>query len=469
MTNLPQTGATWGEILTREYASKIGTLVLAVWLHAANSMLTATTMPSAVEEIGGLNLLSWTFALYLMGSITAGAAASLLVSRSGVRVTMIRAAMVYGIGCIVCATAPTMPIVLVGRVLQGLGGGGLIALGYISQDRFFPNRFVPKIVACVSTVWMISAFCGPMIGGAFATWGVWRYAYWAFAIQSLLLMVAIQVLLAGEPDELNLESERIPIIRLSFLAGAILLVSMAGAEFDPVVSPALVILGFLFLVFFVVRDKAASSSRMLPIHVTNLSHATGNGVMTTFLLCLCIMSFLVYGPLILMRLYDMTPFEAGAIVMLETLAWGSAAIIFSGTIPENEGRLIRAGSAIVVVGLIGTALLLPNGPVWAIALVVILGNGGFGMMWGFIIKRIIGAASSDEKDRAASMVPITQQSGFALGAALAGLIANGLGLSDDMNNEGIRMISFWLFAGFVPIALIGNITAWRFVGKIARR
>ena len=104
---------------------------------------------------------------------------------------MILAAMIYAIGCIVCALAPTMPVVLVGRLLQGLGGGGLVALVYISQDRFFPNRFVPKIVACISTVWMISAFLGPMIGGAFATWGEWRYAYWAFAFQALLLMIAI--------------------------------------------------------------------------------------------------------------------------------------------------------------------------------------------------------------------------------------------------------------------------------------
>jgi MFS family permease len=90
-----ETGVRWSEILTREYASKLATLCLAIWLHAANSMLTATTMPSAIEEVGGLNLISWTFALYLMGSITAGASVSLLVVKFGLRSTMIRAALVY--------------------------------------------------------------------------------------------------------------------------------------------------------------------------------------------------------------------------------------------------------------------------------------------------------------------------------------------------------------------------------------
>ena len=151
--------------------------------------------------------------------------------------------------------------------------------------------------------------------------------------------------------------------------------------------------------------------------------------------------------------------------MLESLAWGTAAIVFSGVNPEKENRLIQTGSALVMIGLVGMAAVLPRGEIWAIALMVIISNGGMGMMWGFIIKRIIGAAPSTEKDRVASLIPITQQTGFALGAALAGLIANSLGVSENMSDNGLRTVTFWLFAGFVPVALIGNITAWRFVGS----
>ncbi len=352
----------WGEILTREHLPKIATLAMAIWLHAANSMLTATTMPSAVEEIGGLNLISWTFALYLVGSIIAGAASSLLVTRYGLRGTMVRAALLYAVGCVVCALAPSMPVVLLGRVLQGLGGGCLIAMVYISQDRFFPNRFVPKIVAALSAVWMMAAFSSPAIGGAFATWGVWRYAYWAFAVQAVLLVVAIRLLLTRAPAKLELEPERIPVVRLCLLAAAIIMVSMAGAEVDTIRSPALVVLGCAALVLFAVRDRKAASGRMLPLVATDLSHRVGNGVVTTFLLCMSIMSFLVYGPLILIELYDLTPFSAGMVVMLESLAWGGCAILFSGVSPDNEGRLIRIGSALVVIGLVLTAVVFPD---WA--------------------------------------------------------------------------------------------------------
>jgi MFS family permease len=453
----------WGDVLTREYAAKIATLVLAVWLHASNSMLTATTMPSAVVEIGGLNLIHWTFSLYLVGSIVAGASVGLLVVKSDIRTMMIRSALIYAIGCVVVAQASTMPVVLVGRILQGLGGGGLMGLVYIAQDRFFPNQFVPKIIACISVTWMIAAFCGPMIGGAFATWGVWRMAYWAFGAQALLLIVAISLLLPKEAKILMPKSERIPIVRLAILASAIVLVSFAGADYDPVISPLLVLLGGMAMVMFVFRDRAATSSRILPKDVTNLSHPIGNGVLTIFLLCLCIMSFLIYGPTILIKLYEVTPFIAGLIVMGETLAWSGSAIIFSSTAEHKEPALIRIGSALVVIGLIAIALTLPGQPLWMIVIASMIGGSGFGMMWGFIIKRIIANASTDEKARASSLLPMTLQSGFALGAAIAGIIANSLGLSDTMNNDGIRHVAFWLFAGFVPLALTGNLFAWRFV------
>ena len=288
-------------------------------------------------------------------------------------------------------------------------------------------------------------------------------AYWAFALQAVLLMLAIRLLLPKDEASLDIKSERIPIVRLTFLALAVFLVSIAGAEFDPLHSPLLVLLGGISLMFFVFRDRSARSARMLPVEVTNLNHALGNGVPTILLLCLCIMSFLIYGPLILIKLYGMTPFVAGMVVMVETLAWGCAAILFSGIATDREPVMIRCGSAMVVLGLIGLALTLPNGPLWQIILSAVVGNSGFGMMWGFIIKRVIGSASADDKDRAASLLPITQQSGFAFGAALAGIVANGLGLSEDISVDGIRQVAFWLFAGFVPIALLGNVFAWRFV------
>jgi hypothetical protein len=150
-------------------------------------------------------------------------------------------------------------------------------------------------------------------------------------------------------------------------------------------------------------------------------------------------------------------------VLVESLAWGPAAIVFSGVGQDREPGLLRIGAALVLSGLVAMALIFPRGWLWALVFAVVWLNGGFGMMWGYIIKRVIAAAQPGDKDRTASLLPITQQTGFALGAALSGLIANGLGILDSPGPEEIRRISFWLFAGFVPLALLGNLMMWRFV------
>jgi len=451
----------WREILNRKYASRLATMIMAIWLHAANSNLTATTLPSAVDDIGGLNLMSWAFALYLAGSIAAGASSSLLVNRHGIRNTMIRFALLYMAGCCVCAAAPTMLVLLGGRVMQGLGGGGLVALVYIAQDRFFPNRFVPRIVAILSMAWMISSFIGPTLGGAFATWGLWRYAYWTFAFQALILVFAVHHLLGLETSRIRFEDERIPIVRLLFLGGAIVLVSLAGSEYHPLWSGIFIASGGVLFVLFVLRDRRARSDRMLPLEATRPGHAVCAGILATFLLAMSIMSFVVYAPLILIRLYELTPFTAGLFVLIESLAWGTAAILFSRTPPARESTLIRTGCVLVFFGLAGLGFALANGPLWLLVVFLIINNGGFGMMWGFIIRRIVNAAPDHEKDRTASTIPITQQAGFAIGAALAGLIANGLGLTDQADAESMRVIAFWLFAGFLPVAFIGVVSGFR--------
>ena len=458
--------AGWREILTREYLPQLLTLCLAIWLHAANSMLTATTLPEAVRDIGGLRLISWAFALYLMGSIVAATAISVCVAGYGLRRTMIASTLAYTLGCVVCASAPTMPVLLVGRMVQGLGGGALVALVYIAQDRFFPNRLVPRIVACLSVVWMASALSGPLIGGAFATAGLWRFAFWSFALQGLLLAAAVRPLLARARAEAAVQARPIPVLRLSFVAGAILSFSFAGVVASATAAAGLVLSGCACLVLFAVRDSAAGRTRLLPGHALDLAHPVGCGVVMTFVLSLCMMSFLVYGPILLIRLYQLTPLQAGLVVLTESLGWTAGAFFLSGLAPAQEGRLIRWGSGMLLASLAAQAWFVPHGPLWLVVASAFFGSAGFGMMWGYVIRLVVAHAGREDRDRAGALLPSAQQTGFALGAALAGIIANALGFEQMMRAEQYRTAAFWLFAGFVPPALLGNLIAWRFSRRI---
>ena len=466
LPDLPHVG--WREVVTREHLPRLLVLCLAIWLHAANTLLAATTMPETVGDIGGLRLISWAFALYLMGSIVAATAVSAYVASAGLRRTMLFATLIYTLGCVLCAAAPAMPVLLAGRTVQGLGGGALVALVFITQDRFFPNRLVPRVVACLSLVWTASALCGPLIGGAFATAGLWRFAFWSFALQGLVLAALVHPLLARAGPDSALQARQIPIARLAFVAGAILAISFACAVGSAAAAGVLVLAGCMCLWLFAARDSAASrQSRLLPGHATDLAHPVGCGIAMTFMLGLCMMSFCVYGPILLIRLYDLTPLEAGFVVVTESLGWGAGAFFLSGLAPAQEGRLIRLGSVMLLAGIAAQAWFVPHGPLWLVVVSAFIGNAGFGMIWGYVIKHVVANAAREDRERASALLPSTQQTAYALGAALTGIIANVLGFERMSQPEEFRTAALWLFGGFVPPALVGSLIAWRFSDLIA--
>ena len=456
----------WQEILTRAHLPRLLILCLAIWLHAASSMLAATTLPEAVSEIGGLRLISWAFALYMAGSIVAAAAMGACVASYGLGRSMVVATLVYVAGCTVCASAPSMPVLLLGRTVQGLGGGALVALVYVAQDRFFPNRLVPRVVACLSVVWTASALCGPFIGGAFATASLWRFAFWSFALQGLVLAAVVPALLKRTPAGAGLPARSVPVVRLALVAGAILAISSAGASTSTATAAALLLCGCGCLWWFAARDSAAGSTRLMPEHATDLAHPVGSGIALTMVLCLSMMSLLVYGPILLIRIHQLTPLEAGLVVVTESLGWGAGAFFLSGLAPVHEGRLIRIGSGLLAAGLAAQAWFMPFGPLWLVVVSAFFGTAGFGMMWGYIIKHVIAQAGHGERERAGSLLPSAQQTAFALGAALAGMIANALGFEEMTRLDEYRTAAFWLFAGFVPPALLGGLIAWRFSRRI---
>ena len=458
----------WREVVAIRHLPLLFMMCLAIWLHAANTLLAATTLPEAVGDIGGLRFISWAFALYLMGSIVAAAAASAFVARAGLRLAMLVSALLYTFGCIACAAAPAMPVLLAGRTVQGLGGGALVALVFIAQNRFFPDRLVPRVVACLSLTWTASALSGPLIGGAFATAGLWRFAFWSFAVQGLVLAALLYPMLARARSDAPLEARQLPVVRLMFVAGAILATSLAGGVSSIVASAVLLLAGCLCLWHFAVRDAAASPRfRLLPDHATNLAHPVGCGIAMTFMLGLCMMSFSVYGPILLIRLYDPTPLEAGLVVVTESLGWGAGAFFLSGLAPAYEGRLIRLGSLMLAAGLAAQVWFVPHGPLWLVVASAFIGTAGFGMIWGYVIKHVVASAGRDDRDRASSMLPSTQQTAFAIGAGLTGMIASALGFERMSQPGEFRTAALWLFGAFVPPALIGTWIAWRFSCLIA--
>lgn len=134
----------WRELFAGSGVSSLALVCLGVWLHAADGLLVSTTMPAIIQDIGGTRFIPWTVALYEIGSIVAGAACGLTSVRFGVRLPMTVAALLFALGCVISSLAIGMDVFLVGRLFQGLGGGGLCLLGFnLLGKRAGTSRLLP--------------------------------------------------------------------------------------------------------------------------------------------------------------------------------------------------------------------------------------------------------------------------------------------------------------------------------------
>src|SRR5207248_11221286 len=84
---------------------------------------------------------------------------------------------VFAVGLLVAGSAPGWPMLLVGRALQGLGAGGLGTLAYLAVARGYPEPLRPRLLALLSTAWVLPALIGPAVAGVVAEHATWRLVF----------------------------------------------------------------------------------------------------------------------------------------------------------------------------------------------------------------------------------------------------------------------------------------------------
>ncbi len=455
--------AGWMEIWRSGHVARFMVLCFGVWLHAADFALVATLLPDAVIEIGGAYLLNWNVALYQLGSIVAGVSTGILAIRFGLARSLIYGAAVYVVGCALSAVAPNMEIILAGRVLQGLGGGFLVALVLVGVNDIFPSRMAPRVLAVVSIVWGSSAFIGPLIGGVFAEFGLWRAGFWAFGGQGVVFIIAVWFCLR-DVEKVHADIIKLPVRRLVLLSLAVLAISFAGAiseagRTDPMVY-VLAVAGVIMLVLFFRQDGRAGESRLLPRRAFDLRTRTGAGVALVLFLATSTIPFTVYGPLLLKVLYDVGPLQAGYILAIGSIAWTIGAVGFSGVSRANEGKVIVTGAAGILVSTIALAFVVPSSGIWSILPFLFLEGAGFGMAFAFIVRRVVEDVKTDDRERASAAMATVQEMGYAVGAAACGIVANVAGFAEGISITAAQKSGFWLFAAFVPFAVLAFASAW---------
>lgn len=454
--------ASWSAILAGGGWAVLLLICGGVWLHAADSLVVATAMPSVVRELGGIEWTGWSFALYEVGSIVAGSLGGLAAARHGVGAALAAGAAVFAAGCLMSALAPSIGWFLAGRGVQGLGGGAMVALCHVAVTRAFPERHWTRLYAVISAVWGASALAGPLIGGLFSEAGLWRGAFLAFAVQAVLVVLVAPFLLRrqrGGSASQRGRPEPVPWTSLAVLSAGVLAVGFAGVLEAPWLAAGIGLLGLLLLLAFL-RVDALGRVSLLPQRSLTRGRVRA-GFLLVLSLSMASIAFLIYGPLLIARLHGLGPLAIGYLVSVESVAWSLCALAVAGVGPAGEGRWIRLGSLMTLVGLLGFALTVPQGPIWGMAVSAFFAGGGFGLFWSFLVRRVVVAAAPGDQERAAGALPTLQMLGYALGAAMAGILANSLGFTEAAPLATVERVAFWIFLAFLPLSLVGIAAARR--------
>src|SRR6266542_1474539 len=136
----------------RRRALTIG-LVLTITLVAFEALAISTVMPVVAAELGGLDLYGWVFSAFFLGNLVGIVVVGGLIDRGGLIRPFVTGLTLFGVGLLIGGLAPTMPILVVGRLLQGFGAGSIAPTPYVAIGRSLPEELRARIFATPPTAW----------------------------------------------------------------------------------------------------------------------------------------------------------------------------------------------------------------------------------------------------------------------------------------------------------------------------
>lgn len=451
----------WRELLGPKNLGASTVLAGGVALYATNEFLTVSLLPSAVAEIGGQRLYAWVTTVYLVFSVVTATMVNPVLVRLGPRWSYLVALSVLVAGSVVCALAPSMEILLVGRAIQG-GAGGLVAgLGYAVINAALPQSLWIKASALVSAMWGVGILLGPAAGGLFSQFGSWRWAFGTMAILTLAMLALVPIALprrtVDEAAEASGVGLRIPLWSLLLLGSAAFAVSVAGIPRNSAVTAALLALGALLVGGFLLVDRRAKVS-VLP--ATAFQPGPLKWVYLTLGLLMAATMVDMYVPLFGQRLAHLEPVAAGFLGATVSVGW-TVGELTSASLKKVAltVRAVAVAPLVMAIGLGIAALCQHDGissvaiGAWAIALVIT--GTGVGMAWPHLSAWAMGGvADPAEGGTAAAAINTVQLICGAFGAGFAGVIVNS-------NERGDAAAGRWLFAVFAVLAALGCIASIR--------
>jgi MFS family permease len=457
---LEETGDGWRDLLTPRYLASTIMLCLGTALFAFNEFFVSVAMPSAVAELGKPWLLAWAFSLFLVFAIIGGALAAYLKGRFGGRATLVAATLVFTTGTLLACMATHSSWLVAGRLLQGFGEGITIALCYALIPDLFPKALVPKVFGSEAIAWATAAFGGPLIAGILTEHVSWRAAF-ASSLPAAALFVLLVLFLVprrGEPEQ---GASPVPLFRLLMIGGGIMAISLCGLTASSVLIGLLLLMAALLIGIFLRADRRSAYS-ILPHRAFSIGSLPGAGLWVILLMPFAGSAgavYLLYG---LQGIWMLTPGQAGFVSAVMALSWSFTAILVASVkSKEVRQKLIAAGPVLLAMGMAGVVATMALDTLWLVYPSELVIGASFGISWGTLSQLLMDRASDAERDKTSALLPTLQSTGYAIGGAAFGLLANVSGLREGLSGDPLRNVLLPVFVAATGVALISAFFGWR--------
>ncbi len=355
-------------------------LMLTMFLAALDQTIVATALPTIGRQFQDVSNLSWVITAYLLASTAVAPVFGTLSDIYGRRAMIVTALSLFVAGSILCALAPNMPVLILARGLQGLGGGGIMPIVQTVISDVVTPRERGQYQAYFSGVWVAAGIGGPILGGVFAEHLHWSMIFW---INVPLGLGSLAMLLP--------KMGKIPVFhrrrKVDWLGGVLLMASAVvfmlvltwgGNRYlwlSPVIMAMVGASFALALAFIWHAGNAEEPFLPLPLMggtVAPYAIASGGCAMGA------ILGLTVHLPLYYEVVYHLSASEAGlALIPLAAVSTGGAAIAGRTMArAKHYKRVAIVGTA--GAALAGCALALAAPPLWALLVLLSVFSLGLG-------------------------------------------------------------------------------------------
>ena len=393
----------------------IGLLIVATaW--AFESLAVATILPEAATELGGLNLYGWAFSAFLLANLLTVSIAGSEVDRIGPFIPFVLGISFFILGLSLASVAPTMPLLVGARAVQGIGSGMLSAVSFAVIGSSYPDAARPRMLALMSTAWVIPGLGGPAIAGIIGELVGWR---WVFA--GVIPFPLVAAALAG-PALRRLPQGKGGAPDRSRFIGSALLAAGLGLLLAGLTQEQLTLLAPLSLVGVVLLLLALP--RVLPPEALRVTPGAPAAVLTMILLSLGFFAVEPFIPLLLIELRGQSIAFGGLPLTAAAMTWTTGAWVMERRAASaNRAQVARFGFVLIAVG-VGLIAATVQPAVPPVVALLAWGFAGLGMGLAFTSMQLVTMEQSPPETlgRATSTLQLVHTGAIALAAGVGGAI-----------------------------------------------